>query len=655
MKNVGWGQFLERWSAEWAAAPSTREEVEEDEGEGALAELIEAGLGFPPADEERITALERRLGAKLPPSYRAFLAVSDGWRPAGIAVYLMGTTEGVHWHGDPMNMREMYEGNLTATSSEPEVLMAGMWSRALQLSVDSDMTDVLLDPGDVNAEGEWALYVYRGYTGEYPERYESFGAFMRSVYVDFHQGNGADPGFVNDTTRELDASLERARVACLAGEDIDRQMEVLAEAVTYGRPRAVKPHLQLTAMLHLGGVHFNGRGRLEDPLIEKEFMPLAATDHLRHYRDDDWFLRPFDEGERDRAAALLERIRERTYAYETPGPFGEAVITAREQARWGDTDGAWRTVEAALAEWEPYEDDHVAPIGLLADPLLGPLITPERGRRVLSTPRGPERVAAPEKQAADGHPPAVPDGLAWLADRAGREHSYRFVLAEGVSPTELAERLGGETLLPPHNQAETHPWHGKARDALDRVGSCGTTDREEGGEDWSFAFRDGTSSFPYRRVSPMGEKASRSGGRAVLVWCEVQSERSETFPDAFHFSYCEDGRERYGFTVRGGTTERSGDLPDALDPRHFFADAGSGAEPEEKQEKQGKAREEGHEGERRALAAVAEMFGLSLPRFAIQHGRLHAVATAPWTRPPGPGESRVQIMVHQIPARRPER
>jgi len=40
-------------------------------------------LGLPPASEERIAAMEERLGRRMPPSYRRFLEVSDGWRHAG--------------------------------------------------------------------------------------------------------------------------------------------------------------------------------------------------------------------------------------------------------------------------------------------------------------------------------------------------------------------------------------------------------------------------------------------------------------------------------------------------------------------------------------------------------------------------------------------
>ena len=41
-------------------------------------------LGYPGATEEQIMNLETRLGRKLPPSYRAFLKASNGFRQPGI-------------------------------------------------------------------------------------------------------------------------------------------------------------------------------------------------------------------------------------------------------------------------------------------------------------------------------------------------------------------------------------------------------------------------------------------------------------------------------------------------------------------------------------------------------------------------------------------
>src|ERR1700728_3429640 len=37
--------------------------------------------GAPPASEDEILKAEKRLGVQLPPSYRSFLLISNGWRP----------------------------------------------------------------------------------------------------------------------------------------------------------------------------------------------------------------------------------------------------------------------------------------------------------------------------------------------------------------------------------------------------------------------------------------------------------------------------------------------------------------------------------------------------------------------------------------------
>jgi hypothetical protein len=48
------------------------------------SELVAGGwLGSPAADETALAAAEDRLGARLPPSYRSFLATSNGFPPAG--------------------------------------------------------------------------------------------------------------------------------------------------------------------------------------------------------------------------------------------------------------------------------------------------------------------------------------------------------------------------------------------------------------------------------------------------------------------------------------------------------------------------------------------------------------------------------------------
>ncbi len=650
MKTYNWRPFLERWSADWLDSPGAR-------GRGDVDETVlrDRWLGFPAAGEDRISELEERLGVPLPPTYRSFLATTDGWRPAGTAVSRVGAAEGVHWYGDPDGLQAVHEGALDEYASEEEVLRAGMWGRALRLSaaLDTaapDTAEVLLDPGDPDANGEWAAYLHRGGAGgERPERYGSFMDLMQALFREFHRAHGDTPGFVNETTRELDADIEEARLACLDGEDIDGALELLTEADECGRPRARGLRVQMEAMLRGGSGGGSGSGgsadlcvvgRMDDPLYARELLPLAALEHLRAGHDEAEFLRSPDERDHDGddeddrkpALALLREIDERTFRYEAPGPFGDAVASAREQARWGDTDSAWRTVAAAVAGWEPYGEEHIAPVGLLADPLLGPVITAERGRYLLETPRAGGQSAADDGEVEA--PRARADGLGWLAEdtRPPAPDAYRFVLVHGVSPQELAERIGQGPLLAPCDESE-------AGQAI-RIGSCrvgdgdrdgsgaGGGDRGTGGGSWSFAFGSGRNG-----TEPPSEAVSR-GTKSVTVWCE-RGGRSAALPGIFHFSYAEDGERVYGFTVRDGETEEWGAIPDALDPGHLFPDAVLDWE-EDADDDSDSGSDSGSEGswaldpddEYESLDAIAEVFGVSLPRFAIRHGRLHAVATS---------------------------
>ncbi|MEV6419105.1 SMI1/KNR4 family protein [Streptomyces sp. NPDC051662] len=654
MKTYNWRPFLERWSADWLDSPDAR-------GRGDVDETVlrDRWLGFPAAGEDRITELEARLGVTLPPTYRSFLATTDGWRPAGTAVSRVGAAEGVHWYGDPDGLQAVDEGALDEHASDEEVLRAGMWGRALRLTTAPDSVEVLLDPGDPDATGEWAAYLHRdGAGGERPERHGSFMDLMQALFREFHRTHGDNPGFVNETTRELDADVEEACSACLDGADIDGALELLTEADECGRPRARWPRVQVEAMLSggdrtggWGGIagasaDLRSAGRMDDPLYARELVPLAALEHLWAGHDEAEFLRPpgghdHDGDGRKQALALLREIDERTFRYEAPGPFGDAVAAAREQARWGDTDGAWRTLAAAVADWEPYGDEHMAPVGLLADPLLGPVITAERGRYLLETPRAGGQGAAEDGGDVKARRARL-DGLGWLAEdtRPSAPDAYRFVLVHDVSPQELADRIGQGPLLAPCDESE-------AGQAI-RIGSCGVwgTDPER----WSFAFESGRN-----HTEPPSESVSR-GTKSVTVWCE-RGGRSAAFPGTFHFSYAEDGEHVYGFTVRDGETEQWGAIFDALDPGHLFPDArpdwdedsydeahdDEGADTDAGDDSRpgadgsasdGGASDGGSEGswaldpddEYEALDAIAEVFGVSLPRFALRHGRLHVVA-----------------------------
>ncbi|GHA03824.1 SMI1/KNR4 family protein [Streptomyces echinoruber] len=626
-----WRSFLLRWSGEWAdSLPDSETRSEDDE-----AARRARWLGFPPASEERIAAMEERLGRRMPPSYREFLKVSDGWRHAGGFVWLLAGTEDARWHDNESGLADIFEEYLDEDAGPEERREADVWRRGLQLDVESDITHVLMDPGDVDEDGEWAVYTWASWRAAPPERHANFLEFMRDMYREFHSlrahRSDGEPVFVNDTTRKLDALVEEARLEALRG-DWERALKTLDEAKGYGRPRAAGLGDQIRRLLgQTYMVYFDDL--VTDPRYAPELLPPLVAEHAAHsHRDDSTLTFPLRGADGDLvslAYATLEQVRNGTYRYTAAGPFGEAVERARELARWGDTDGAWRTLMNALPRWEPLGPDHLAPLGWVADPLLGPLLTPERGRELLSTPRGGQRGEAPRPTAG-----LDPGNLAWLAepDPGNNRTSYRFVLVEGVEPEELPGRLAdgggdGAVLSEPmtfwearhrslRNRREFSSYDDKA---LMAVGRAGTR--------WSFAFDGNPAPFNRQRfVSPAA--AAGAGTRAVVVWSGLRARHEEQF---FHLSVAQDGDEQYAFTYADGEVRRSGEIPRALDPSRFFGHLADGAE-----------------AERSLLEAVAGEFGVHLPRHAIVRGRLHTFTTRSWTRPPRNGETYAVIRLRRV-------
>lgn len=618
-----WYDFLRRWQEEWVPRP-------DEDGEPPVAPLNRPG-----ADEAVIAAAEERLGKRLPPSYREFLAVSDGWyveQTAGI--HRLGGTADIDWFRDPFGMTPMYEEGLGDDPREEEVLLAGMWQRALRLETDSDMSHALLDPGDTDRDGEWALYVYKGWSGEFPDRYPSFRAYMEAMYRGFHGDRAGSPEFVNATTRAQDARVDEAHALALSGR-YEEALPLLQEALSFGRPRS---GVLLSQLRHLLAPHdHQGYGLLgADPLYLPEILPVEAMAEASHRarrpgHDDHWVGMMTARGAaRQTVEAVLGAVREGTHRYAPRGTWGRAVAEARESALWGATAAAWRALRDALPRWEAPGPSLIAPLGLLADPVLGPLITPERGRELLATPRAGATGPAPEPV-----PDLDPPGLAWLAEPSAYRQSfdaYRCVWVEGTAPERLPALIGEEgaglsaptdpyavtrRALRPHEREGVELWEDRAVVAVGRTGAS-----------WSFAF-DGYSHHYLGDLFLSPAVAASASGRAVVVWRDPRRSSVADRPAAFHLSVAEHGEELYAFTVRGTEIRRSGVIPEALDPARLFPPEGSGADDEEGSEA---------DAERRLLHALHTELGLSLPRFALTRGRLRTFTTRSWTRAPGPGE-----------------
>ena len=91
MGPTAWRQFLGRWNRELLGDAEVRR--------GLPAEVVASGwLGYPGATPAEIERAESRLGVRLPPSYRTFLTVSNGWHPAAPYLGRLWSTEEIGWY-----------------------------------------------------------------------------------------------------------------------------------------------------------------------------------------------------------------------------------------------------------------------------------------------------------------------------------------------------------------------------------------------------------------------------------------------------------------------------------------------------------------------------------------------------------------------------
>lgn len=403
--------FLERWSREWVSAHDPERDL-------PLDDEVRAGwLGFEPASEAELEAAEQRLGRALPPSLRAFLRLTNGWKDAGTSVYRLAGTAELAWLRDTTDAHwaEAYGGDERI-------------ARSLRLSLAGDACVLFLDPMDVGPGGEWAAYELASWSGMGPVRHDSFDKLMRRLYASFHavrQPRGS-------TADGWDAEVERGRLAAMRG-DVDTAEQVFAEAKTFGRDRAYLLDFQLGIMQRnrantsLSSPILPFRRGFDDPVFDAVALPLlfvegelngvpynnaldlirrgvwpaalvARVDAYESARSQPGFRLTFGNPEFDAAvraiaddlSAALPQSGRRV----ENGPHGpRSIITVSAPGRSPRVpaealDRAWPRLLAAMTLWRPVSDNHLAPAVLRADPLLQQVITNDRGRELLEVPRG---------------------------------------------------------------------------------------------------------------------------------------------------------------------------------------------------------------------------------------------------------------------------
>lgn len=177
-----WQRYLAEYSVEVLRTAS-----DDDLANISTAQRMAGWLGFDGASLESIGLLERRLGLTLPPSYRSFLAVSDGWLNISVFMQTMRTTSDINW------LRDVDDLDLSDGIEEEPIPESSLADRALLISGDGDAQYWLLDPGDVSTDGEWAAYIWASWYPGLGDRHESFAALVdaeRASFEDFSARDG---------------------------------------------------------------------------------------------------------------------------------------------------------------------------------------------------------------------------------------------------------------------------------------------------------------------------------------------------------------------------------------------------------------------------------------------------------------------------------
>ncbi|WP_449487421.1 SMI1/KNR4 family protein, partial [Streptomyces griseorubiginosus] len=353
-------------------------------------------LGYEGASAERLTALEERLGTRLPPSYRTFLGASDGWLHLSSFMYEMGTTDTVTW---------LTETDADLTSFYDDIDEEGaILTRSLLISQDGEEY-WLLDPGDVSGDGEWAAYIWASSYPGLGKRHASFAELVQAERASFeelkgHEGQGVHPEGAEDL-------VAQGREQALRGE-AEQALASFERAAVKGSGVGMYLKTVLGAFLDLRFAHHEIRNNIlgrdhviaavgEDQ-VRAEALPLylrrTVEEHRPHGRlprleilgrlvpelgfsagesNDDWIERA--------AAHVPPQLPE-------PPAFQQALDLARALAEQGQDEEAWNVIEAALPHWRSDNPHRIAPVILLTDPVLRDVVTPRRAQLVVRIPRG---------------------------------------------------------------------------------------------------------------------------------------------------------------------------------------------------------------------------------------------------------------------------
>ncbi len=195
MTTFNWEPFLRRWSQEALAShdPTSLPNDIQDSG----------WLGYPSATDAEIAQAESRLNTIFPPSYRAFLKVSNGWRQTTPFIDRLWSTAEIEWfttrHSDWIEdfIRRYGDRDLEhdpnyeiyGPDQDCRTLRSQYLYSSLEISQKGDSSIYLLNPQVTTANGEWEAWFFGNWLPG-ADRYRSFEELMQAEYQNFLELRG---------------------------------------------------------------------------------------------------------------------------------------------------------------------------------------------------------------------------------------------------------------------------------------------------------------------------------------------------------------------------------------------------------------------------------------------------------------------------------
>ncbi|MBN9386576.1 MAG: SMI1/KNR4 family protein [Chloroflexi bacterium] len=201
MSKYKWKPFLEKWSREIVASDDFTyfiNRLGNDYPGSYTPEVLSSGwLGYPGATEKEILQKEAYLGINLPPSYREFLKVTDGWKTIEFEMipriwsvaqieWLKVTEPDWVWE-EVQNAFPVSDEDYFVYDNDESLYYRGEYfETALDIS-DREYAGTakyLLNPQIINKEGEWEAWFYAHWLPGVI-RYPSFWEMMQGRYKTF--------------------------------------------------------------------------------------------------------------------------------------------------------------------------------------------------------------------------------------------------------------------------------------------------------------------------------------------------------------------------------------------------------------------------------------------------------------------------------------